>query len=388
MVDKAVRPHPPGNSSCALLMQRHGQTVAPSLILQGGLWGLRTGRRHRTIRCMCATCAPSWSLDARKTPLHSEAVYGAGYCLELRSPGLALLRHDLQQGNLPGQARAETKTPELTRRRSMRLLIRGPGLRHAWQRLPLPQFSKPELLGRGPGLAEARARAGPRSRAGDPPSKPIGQPSAGLPPLLAMGAAGPRERAGGQISSAGGSGSGCVAPEPGQADQQPGPSPWASSRAKGICCSGSGWLARQALRRRASRIKQPPSPGSSTGLEAGRWPAPSHSASNRFDHQPDKPVDFQRRRERKSGDSRTCQSRSWAAGPALERPCFSRPGRPAPAGPCAGYVRLQPEQVGGGFPSRSRRRRPDRTVRPASSALKKRGRRAAAPTPFGGLQTR
>jgi len=63
------------------LMQRHGQTVAPSLILME-VWGYEPGDDIETIRVHVRHLRTKLEPDPRK-PRFIKTVYGAGYCLEL-----------------------------------------------------------------------------------------------------------------------------------------------------------------------------------------------------------------------------------------------------------------------------------------------------------------
>ena len=63
------------------LMQRHGQTVAPSLILKE-VWGYEPDDDIETIRVHVRHLRTKLEPDPRK-PRFIKTVYGAGYCLEL-----------------------------------------------------------------------------------------------------------------------------------------------------------------------------------------------------------------------------------------------------------------------------------------------------------------
>mgnify|MGYP001340252698 CR=1 FL=1 len=63
------------------LLQRHGQTVAPSLILKE-VWGYEPDDDIETIRVHVRHLRPKREPDPRK-PRFIKTVYGAGYCLEL-----------------------------------------------------------------------------------------------------------------------------------------------------------------------------------------------------------------------------------------------------------------------------------------------------------------
>lgn len=63
------------------LMQRHGQTVAPSLILKE-VWGYEPDDDIETIRVHVRHLRKKLEPDPRK-PRYIKTVYGAGYCLEL-----------------------------------------------------------------------------------------------------------------------------------------------------------------------------------------------------------------------------------------------------------------------------------------------------------------
>ena len=63
------------------LLQRHGQTVAPSLILKE-VWGYDPNDDIETIRVHVRHLRTKLEPDPRK-PRFIKTVYGAGYCLEL-----------------------------------------------------------------------------------------------------------------------------------------------------------------------------------------------------------------------------------------------------------------------------------------------------------------
>ena len=65
------------------LLQRHGQTVAPSLILKE-VWGYEPDDDIETIRVHVRHLRTKLEPDPRK-PRFIKTVYGAGYCLELPS---------------------------------------------------------------------------------------------------------------------------------------------------------------------------------------------------------------------------------------------------------------------------------------------------------------
>ena len=67
------------------LLQRHGQTVAPSLILKE-VWGYEPDDDIETIRVHVRHLRTKLEPDPRK-PRFIKTVYGAGYCLELPSTG-------------------------------------------------------------------------------------------------------------------------------------------------------------------------------------------------------------------------------------------------------------------------------------------------------------
>ncbi len=79
--DKAVRLTHLEFELLHCLMQRHGQTVAPSLILKE-VWGYEPDDDIETIRVHVRHLRTKLEPDARK-PLYIKTVYGAGYCLEL-----------------------------------------------------------------------------------------------------------------------------------------------------------------------------------------------------------------------------------------------------------------------------------------------------------------
>ena len=63
------------------LLQRHGQTVSPSLILKE-VWGYEPDDDIETIRVHVRHLRTKLEPDPRK-PQYIKTVYGAGYCLEL-----------------------------------------------------------------------------------------------------------------------------------------------------------------------------------------------------------------------------------------------------------------------------------------------------------------
>ncbi len=63
------------------LLQRHGQTVSPSLILKE-VWGYEPDDDIETIRVHVRHLRTKLEPDPRK-PVYIKTVYGAGYCLEL-----------------------------------------------------------------------------------------------------------------------------------------------------------------------------------------------------------------------------------------------------------------------------------------------------------------
>jgi two-component system response regulator RpaA len=63
------------------LLQRHGQTVAPALILKE-VWGYEPDDDIETIRVHVRHLRTKLEPDPRK-PRFIKTVYGAGYCLEL-----------------------------------------------------------------------------------------------------------------------------------------------------------------------------------------------------------------------------------------------------------------------------------------------------------------
>ena len=89
------------------LLQRHGQTVAPSLILKE-VWGYEPDDDIETIRVHVRHLRTKLEPDPRK-PRFIKTVYGAGYCLELPTGGqldglqdaVAMAREErnLQQGD-------------------------------------------------------------------------------------------------------------------------------------------------------------------------------------------------------------------------------------------------------------------------------------------------
>jgi two-component system response regulator RpaA len=78
------------------LLQRHGQTVAPSLILKE-VWGSRADDDIETIRVHIRHLRTKLEPDPRK-PRFIKTVYGAGYCLELPTgPQLEALAEVIRQ---------------------------------------------------------------------------------------------------------------------------------------------------------------------------------------------------------------------------------------------------------------------------------------------------
>ena len=63
------------------LLQRHGQTVSPALILKE-VWGYEPDDDIETIRVHVRHLRTKLEPDPRK-PIYIKTVYGAGYCLEL-----------------------------------------------------------------------------------------------------------------------------------------------------------------------------------------------------------------------------------------------------------------------------------------------------------------
>jgi two-component system response regulator RpaA len=63
------------------LLQRHGQTVSPALILKE-VWGYEPDDDIETIRVHIRHLRTKLEPDPRK-PIYIKTVYGAGYCLEL-----------------------------------------------------------------------------------------------------------------------------------------------------------------------------------------------------------------------------------------------------------------------------------------------------------------
>ena len=63
------------------LLQRHGQTVSPALILKE-VWGYEPDDDIETIRVHVRHLRTKLEPDPRK-PKYIKTVYGAGYCLEL-----------------------------------------------------------------------------------------------------------------------------------------------------------------------------------------------------------------------------------------------------------------------------------------------------------------
>ena len=85
------------------LLQRHGQTVAPSLILKE-VWGYEPDDDIETIRVHVRHLRTKLEPDPRK-PRFIKTVYGAGYCLELPSGD-----HQEELAQLVQQARDNRRT--------------------------------------------------------------------------------------------------------------------------------------------------------------------------------------------------------------------------------------------------------------------------------------
>ena len=92
------------------LLQRHGQTVAPSLILKE-VWGYEPDDDIETIRVHVRHLRTKLEPDPRK-PRFIKTVYGAGYCLELPT-GSAL---DEQVGVVQEARQRRSKVVESTRK--------------------------------------------------------------------------------------------------------------------------------------------------------------------------------------------------------------------------------------------------------------------------------
>ncbi len=75
------------------LLQRHGQTVAPSLILKE-VWGYEPDDDIETIRVHVRHLRTKLEPDPRK-PRFIKTVYGAGYCLELPTGGEIAIMQDV-----------------------------------------------------------------------------------------------------------------------------------------------------------------------------------------------------------------------------------------------------------------------------------------------------
>jgi two-component system response regulator RpaA len=92
------------------LLQRHGQTVAPSLILKE-VWGYEPDDDIETIRVHIRHLRTKLEPDPRK-PRFIKTVYGAGYCLELPASDqmepLATIVRDARHARLE----ASTRTSE------------------------------------------------------------------------------------------------------------------------------------------------------------------------------------------------------------------------------------------------------------------------------------
>ena len=85
------------------LLQRHGQTVSPALILKE-VWGYEPDDDIETIRVHVRHLRTKLEPDPRK-PSYIKTVYGAGYCLEL-----------------PAKANVDSATPEYSESRSTNLI--------------------------------------------------------------------------------------------------------------------------------------------------------------------------------------------------------------------------------------------------------------------------
>ena len=85
------------------LLQRHGQTVSPALILKE-VWGYEPDDDIETIRVHVRHLRTKLEPDPRK-PTYIKTVYGAGYCLEL-----------------PAKANVDSTTPEYSESRSKNLI--------------------------------------------------------------------------------------------------------------------------------------------------------------------------------------------------------------------------------------------------------------------------
>ena len=85
------------------LLQRHGQTVAPSLILKE-VWGYEPDDDIETIRVHVRHLRTKLEPDPRK-PRFIKTVYGAGYCLELPSGS-----HEEELAQLVHNARASRRS--------------------------------------------------------------------------------------------------------------------------------------------------------------------------------------------------------------------------------------------------------------------------------------
>ena len=89
------------------LLQRHGQTVAPSLILKE-VWGYEPDDDIETIRVHVRHLRTKLEPDPRK-PRFIKTVYGAGYCLELPTGAQLDGLHDvLAQARQDREQKAET----------------------------------------------------------------------------------------------------------------------------------------------------------------------------------------------------------------------------------------------------------------------------------------
>ena len=167
------------------LLQRHGQTVAPSLILKE-VWGYEPDDDIETIRVHVRHLRTKLEPDPRK-PRFIKTVYGAGYCLELPTGGqldglqdvVAMARDErkqqgrigpapesasdpltvvhVQQGHLPGQPRLNERLSRWLRKLSRRLSAAH--LPFWRQSLLLPPTDQPQLLLAIEGFAQSLASA-------------------------------------------------------------------------------------------------------------------------------------------------------------------------------------------------------------------------------------
>ena len=96
------------------LLQRHGQTVAPSLILKD-VWGYDPDDDIETIRVHIRHLRTKLEPNPRK-PTYIKTVYGAGYCLELPTSSVAAMERDATSSPWHSEASTESANPEIRNR--------------------------------------------------------------------------------------------------------------------------------------------------------------------------------------------------------------------------------------------------------------------------------